>query len=203
MGLITALLLLGPDPGHAGEGTDMGSSSDMQTASAEQLKHVLGAAHIMIVDHEPSSAGVIASVLKRYGATTIERAATADEALDMLGYTTRAYDLVMLRAGLPGDEAVRILRVLSRQRASARVTLHGGSDLRSLREPQWYAGVARCIEVSGLPGIVRGVAIVLASDATLANIIRTSIVPETISADWAEAIYGALPQHPTRLPLKP
>jgi CheY-like chemotaxis protein len=202
MGLITALLPLGPDPGHAGEGTDMGSTRDMQTASAEQLRQVLGASNIMLVDHEPAMADVIASVLKRYGASAIERARSADEALDMLGYTTQPYDLVMLRAGLPNGEAVAILRVLGRQRANLRVTLHGGDDLAALTEPRWYEGIARCIGVSGLPGIVRGVAIVLASDATLANILQTSVVPETMPADWAQAIYGALPGHPTPHPLK-
>jgi CheY-like chemotaxis protein len=202
MGLITALLPLGPDPGHAGEGTDMGSSRDMQTASADQLRQVLSAANILLVDHERAMADVIASVLKRYGAGAIERAATADEALDMVGYTTRPYDLAMLRAGLPKNEAVAILRVLSRQRADIRVTLHGAGDLADIAEPRWYEGVARCIEVSGLPGIVRGTAIVLASDATLATILRTSIVPDTMSADWAQAIYGALPGHPTKHPIK-
>jgi CheY-like chemotaxis protein len=180
----------------------MGSSRDMQTASAEQLRQVLGASNIMLVDHDSAMADVIASVLKRYGASAIERAGSADEALDMLGYTTQPYDLVMLRAGLPHTEAVKILRVLSRQRANLRVTLHGADDLAALAEPRWYEGVARCIEVSGLPGIVRGVAIVLASTATLANILQTSIVPDTMSADWAHAIYGALPGHPTRRPLK-
>jgi CheY-like chemotaxis protein len=202
MGLITALLPLGPDPGHAGEGTDMGSSREMQTASAEQLRQVLAASNIMLVDHESAMADVVASVLKRYGAGAIDRAGSADEALDMLGYTTQPYDLVMLRAGMPNTEAVKVLRVLSRQRANLRVTLHGADDLANLAEPRWYEGVARCIEVAGLPGIVRGVAIVLASTATLANILQTSIVPDTMSADWAHAIYGALPGHPTRRPLK-
>ena len=176
----------------------MGSSSDMQTASAEQLRQVLAAANILLVDHEAGVADVIASVLKRYGASAIERAHTADEALDMLGYTTRPYDLVMLRAGLPNHEAANVLRVLSRQRARLRVSLHGAGDLASLAEPQRYEGVARCIEISGLPGIVRGVAIVLASDATLAQILHSNIVPQTISADWAHAIYGALPGHPAK-----
>jgi len=180
----------------------MGSPHDMQTASAEQLRQVLSAAQIMLVDHEPAMAELVAGVLKRYGAGAIERAASADEALDMLGYTTRPYDLVMLRAGLPNHEAIHILRILARQGARLRVTLHGPSDLTNLAEPQSYIGVARCIEVAGLPGIVRGVAIVLASDATLAGIFASSIVPDTMSADWAEAIYGALPNHPTRRPLK-
>ena len=171
----------------------MSKSSDMRTASAEQLRQVLGAANILLVDHEAATADVISSVLKRYGASAIERARTADEALDMLGYSSRPYDLVMLRAGLPNTDAVKVLRVLSRQRARLRVTLHGASDLADLAEPQWYEGVARCIEIAGLPGIVRGVAIVLASDQTLANIIQTNVVPETLSTEWALGIYGALP----------
>ncbi len=171
----------------------MGKSSDMQTASAEQLRQVLGAANILLVDHEGAIVDAIANVLKRYGASAIERARTADEALDMLGYSSRPYDLVMLRAGLPNTDALKVLRVLSRQRARLRVTLHGAGDLANLAEPQWYEGVARCIEISGLPGIVRGVAIVLASDQTLAHIIQTNVVPETLSAEWALGIYGALP----------
>ncbi len=202
MGLITALLPLGPDPGHAGEGTDMGTSRDMQTASAEQLRKVLSAANILLVDHDDAMADVISSVLKRYGVSAIERAATADDALDMLGYTSEPYTLVMLRAGLPNGEAVKTLRILSRQRAHLRVTLHGLGDLANLAEPRWYEGIARCIEVSGLPGIVRGVAIVLASNATLSTILQTGVVPDTMSADWAHAIYGALPGHPTKRPLK-
>lgn len=179
----------------------MGLSSDMQTASAEQLREVLVAANILLVDHEPGIADVVTNVLKRYGASAIERATSADEALDMLGYTTRPYDLVMLRAGLPNTEALQILRVLSRQRANVRVSLHGSSDLANLADPYHYGGIARCIEISGLPGIVRGVAIVLASNATLAQILTTSIVPQTISADWAQAIYGALPGRPAKRPL--
>ena len=179
----------------------MVSSHEMQTASAEQLRQVLSAAHILLVDHEPSMTELVTGVLKRYGARAIEHATSADEALDMLGYTTRPYDLVMLRAGLPNREAVHVLRVLARQGARSRVTLHGAADLVRLDEPRWYVGVARCIEAAGLPGIVRGVAIVLASDATIANIFRSSITPETMSADWAEAIYGALPGNPTPRPL--
>ena len=179
----------------------MGLSSDMQTASADQLREVLVSANILLVDHESGIGDVVSSVLKRYGASAIERAVSADEALDMLGYTTRRYDLVMLRAGLPNREALQVLRVLSRQRAKIRVSLHGGSDLANLAEPHHYGGVARCIEISGLPGIVRGVAIVLASNATLAQILTTSLVPETISADWAQAIYGALPGRPTKRPI--
>jgi CheY-like chemotaxis protein len=175
--------------------------SDMQTASAEQLREVLAEANILLVDDESGIADVISNVLKRYGAGTIERAVSADEALDMLGYTTRPYDLVMLRAGLPNADALKVLRVLSRQRANLRVSLHGSSDLANLAEPRWYEGVARCIEISGLPGIVRGVAIVLASNATLENILTTNVVPETISADWARAIYGALPGQPAKRPL--
>jgi hypothetical protein len=120
----------------------------------------------------------------------------------MLGYTSQPYDLVMLRAGLPNKEAVHILRVLVRQGARLRVTLHGAGDLANLAEPQWYAGVARCIEATGLPGIVRGTAIVLASNATVANIFATSIAPDTMSAEWAHAIYGTLPNQPTKRPLK-
>ncbi len=176
----------------------MGLSSDMQTASAEQLRQVLVAANILLVDHESGIGDVVTNVLKRYGASAIERAGSADDALDMLGYTTRPYDLVMLRAGLPNSEALQVLRVLSRQPAKIRVSLHGGSDLANLAEPHSYGGVARCIEISGLPGIVRGVAIVLASHATLARILTSKIVPETISADWAQAIYGALPGQPAK-----
>ncbi|MEQ1615473.1 MAG: hypothetical protein ABL904_22195, partial [Hyphomicrobiaceae bacterium] len=114
----------------------------------------------------------------------------------------RPYDLVMLRAGLPDGGAVHILRVLSRQGARLRVTLHGAADLAQLAEPHWYAGVARCIEAAGLPGIVRGTAIVLASDATVANIFATSTAPDTMSVEWAHAIYGTLPNRPTNRPLK-
>ena len=180
----------------------MGSPRDMQTATAEELRQVLSAANIMLVDHEPVMADLIAGGLKRYGASAIERAGSADEALDTLGYTSRPYDLVMLRAGLPDGGAAHVLRVLTRQGARLRVTLHGSADLAGLAEPQWYAGVARCIEAAGLPGIVRGTAIVLASDATVANIFATSIAPETMSAEWAHAIYGALPNQPTPRPLK-
>jgi CheY-like chemotaxis protein len=171
----------------------MGRQSSMQTASADELRRVLGAASIMLVDHEAVVADMISGLLKRYGAASIDRAATADDALDMLGYTARPYDLVMLRAGLPDNQALHILRVLSRQRARIRVTLHGSTDLEGLAEPQWYEGISRCIENTGLPGIVRGVAIVLASDATIAHILHTNIVPDTISADWGMAIYGAPP----------
>ena len=176
----------------------MSSTREMQTANAEQLKQVLAAGNILLVDHDPVMAEMVTSVLKRYGANSIERAAGSDDALDMLGYTTRPYSLVMLRAGLPDDEALKTLRVLSRQRANLRVTLHGSDDLANLPEPRSFEGVARCIEVSGLPGVVRGTAIVLASDATIARILQTSVVPDTISADWAHAIYGSLPGHPTR-----
>lgn len=171
----------------------MGIPHDMQTASAEQLRQVFEAANILLVDHEPLVANAIAAVLQRYGASAIDRATTADEALDALGYTSRPYNLVMLRAGLPHQDAVKVLRVLTRQKAQLRVTLHGADDLTELREPQWYEGIARCIEISGLPGIVRGSAIVLASDATIANIIASNRVPETMSADCADAIYGAPP----------
>jgi hypothetical protein len=180
----------------------MDLARDMQTASAEQLRQVLGSANIMVIDHEVAMADIVMGVLKRYGAGAIDRARTCDEALDILGYTTAPFTLVMLRAGLPDGEAVKILRVLARQRADLRVTLHGGSDLANLAEPRWYEGVARCIDISGLPGIVRGTAIVLASNETIANILNTSIVPLTMSADWAHAIYGALPGHPTKRPLK-
>ena len=103
----------------------------------------------------------------------------------------------MLRAGLPNEEALTTLRVLSRQRASVRVTLHGSDDLANLSAPRSFEGIARCIEVSGLPGVVRGTAIVLASDATIASILQTRTVPDTMSADWPHAIYGSLPGHPT------
>ena len=171
----------------------MVSSRDMQTATAHELAQVLGAAHVLVIDHEPSVCDLLAGVLKRYGASAIESAASADEALDMLGYSSRPYDLVMLRASLPDDGAHHVLRVLCRQSARIRVTLHGSSDLMRLSDPHRYIGVARCIEVTGLPGIVRGAAMVLASKATLAEIFATGIVPATITVDWAEAIYGDLP----------
>ena len=174
----------------------MVSSRNMQTATAQELAHVLGAAHVLIVDHEAAILDLVAGVLKRYGATAIEQARSADDALDMVGYTTRPYDLVMLRAGLPDDGAHHVLRVLGRQSARIRVTLHGTADLMGLLDPERYLGIARCIEVTGLPGIVRGAAIVLASNATLSEIFATGIVPTTITVDWAEAIYGALPNRP-------
>ena len=112
----------------------MGLSSDMQTASAEQLRGVLVAANILLADHEPGIADIVTNVLKRYGASAIERATSADEALDMLGYTTRPYDLVMLRAGLPNTEALQVLRVLSRQlQASRLVTKRSCAFLESQR----------------------------------------------------------------------
>ena len=69
----------------------MNSTREMQTANAEQLRQVLAAANILLVDHDPAMAEMVTGVLKRYGANSIERAAGADEALDMLGYTTRPY----------------------------------------------------------------------------------------------------------------
>jgi len=171
----------------------MASPHDMQTANAEQLRQVLAPANILLVDHQASISSAINATLKRYGVSALDRLATADEALDALGYTSRPYDLVLLRAGLPHGEALKVLGVLTRQLARLRVALHGSVDLARLPEPQRYAGVARCIELLSLPGIVRGTAIVLASDATVANILDAHRVPETITADWADAIYGAPP----------
>ena len=58
-------------------------------------------------------------------------------------------------------------------------------------------------ESDGLPAILRGVAMVLASQTTVARIFASSIVPDVMSVDWAEAIYGALPNRPTPRKLQP
>lgn len=136
----------------------------------------------------------------RHGSGDLDRARTADEALDMIGAASRPYDVVMLGGGRLQLESIHVLTMLVRQRSpsvafgyyngmapstTAWKSLIGLADWLNLRDgDRWPRHVARGVEAG----------------ASIAQIVERRRVPWHLQPALARAIYGADPGQTFSLP---
>jgi len=153
-------------------------------------------ARLLLIEPNAATAALLRGVLAWHGFGGPEVVADAEEALDVLGALSQRVDLVLVSLPTHDDAGARVADVLRRCRSPVRLAGYGGALASELARPTRLAGAAAYIDVLARRGIARWTHELLASPWSIRHILKTSLVPPTLDAAWARAIYGALPGKP-------
>ena len=165
--------------------------------SADSLAHVAAVQwtirRALVVDCAAAAIDAIKGQTTLRHSTDIDVVATADEALDMLGYVSEPFDAILLGAGRATAAGLHVLSVLRHQRAPYVVVGH--SFGRPAEDHPWseYRGVATWLNLDNGERWPPRLAKVVEVAVTVGHIMATSRVPWHLEADLAAAIYGAEP----------
>lgn len=151
----------------------------------------LKGANVLILDESAPVAAALRAQLEDRGATYVEVATTADEALDVLGRAARPVLLTMMDT-FSGNAACKdVLRVLREHRARVHVTLHGRQPPERLGPVRAFIGTAAYFHQVTAAAAASVAETVVARNLTVFRIIDERTVPDTLDDDAAVAIYGA------------
>ncbi len=142
----------------------------------------------------------IRAAIAKVGAPDLEVAKTADEALDMIGYASRPFDVVLLSTcGLLTD-AQHVIGMLRRQQPPSVVFAYfGGQPPDAYLSPK-FIGIADWLDIAKPVRWTRSVAQNLDANATVRNVISRGRVPWHASVPVSHRIYGAKPGDPFKIP---
>jgi hypothetical protein len=136
----------------------------------------------------------------KVGAPDLEVAKTADEALDMIGYASRPFDVVLLSTcGLLAD-AQHVIEMLRRQQPPSVVFAYfGGQPPEAYLSPK-FIGIADWLDIAKPVRWTRSVGQNLDANATVRNIISRVRVPWHASNNVVNRVYRAKPGDPFQWP---
>jgi hypothetical protein len=136
----------------------------------------------------------------KVGAPDLEVAKTADEALDMIGYASRPFDVVLLSTcGLLAD-AQHVITMLCRQQPpTVAFAYFGGQPPDAYLSPK-FIGIADWLDIAKPVRWTRSVGQNLDAAATVRSIISRGRVPAHASVPVAHRVYGAKPGEPFKTP---
>ena len=142
----------------------------------------------------------IRSAIAKVGAPDLDVAKTADEALDMIGYASRPFDVILLSTcGLLAD-AQHVIAMLRRQQpATVAFAYFGGQPPDAYLSPK-FIGIADWLDIAKPVRWTRAVAQSIDAAATVRGIIGRGRVPWHASAAVASRVYGAKPGDAFRTP---
>jgi hypothetical protein len=129
----------------------------------------------------------------KVGAPDLEVAKTADEALDMIGYASRPFDVILLSTcGLLAD-AQHVIAMLGRQQPpTAAFAYFGGQPPDAYLSPK-FIGIADFLDIAKPVRWTRSVSQSLDAGATVRTILGRGRVPWHASVPVAHRVYGAKP----------
>jgi hypothetical protein len=131
--------------------------------------------------------------ITKVGAPDLEIAKTADEALDMIGYASRPFDVVLLSTcGLLAD-AQHVIGMLAKQQPpSVAFAYFGGQPPDAYLSPK-FVGIADWLDIAKPVRWTRAVAQSLDASATVRSIVGRCRVPWHASVPVANRVYRAKP----------
>ncbi len=149
---------------------------------------------VLLVDADTRRRASYREAVEIAGFSEPETAATADEALDILGAQAQRFDVVAAWMPLPDDADVDLAGVLRRCQSPVRLLV------MTTKGPSNYPRAGRLAGASGIAGnggerefiqLVR--ALVATPGTSVAEITADHRVPPTLSDAWATRIYGVPP----------
>ncbi len=150
-------------------------------------------ARLLYVDDTPARSARYREALEIAGFPPAEDVGSGDEALDLMGARAQRFDAVIAWLPLADAAMVDFFGIL--RRCASPVRLLGLTTLT----PPTYPLAARLAGLCGMEGtrgergFVTGLRAVLASGASVAEIVAARRVPETLRRNWALRIYGVEP----------
>lgn len=156
----------------------------------------LKGANVLILDDREATARLIRSHVEDRGAAHVEVATGIEEALDILGRASRPILLAMMDTLSEGAACVQVLRILRQHQARVHVTLHGRWPPEKYAVPRNLLGAAAYTHQATASIAVATAEEVIGRGLTVRRIIEDRVVPETLDAASAQAIYGAGPGKP-------
>jgi hypothetical protein len=192
---------LEPDPASTGEGTDM-TISIFDTVDALPPMGAVSwqLTRALVVDTDSASITALRGQMTLQHSTDIDVVATADEALDMIGYVSQPFDAILIGAGRKREAGLHVLSVLRRQRAPFVVVGHSFGAPPPTHVWSDYAGVATWLNLEDGERWPRRLARVVEINLTVEHIMKTARVPWHLEEDLASAIYQAVPGERFQLP---
>jgi hypothetical protein len=135
----------------------------------------------------------IRQAIAKVGTPDIEVAKTADEALDMIGYASRPFDVVLLSTcGLLAD-AQHVIEMLRRQQPpSVAFAYFGGQPPDAYLSPK-FIGIADWLDIAKPVRWTRAVSQNFDSGSTVRNIVGRTRAPWHASAAVSNRVYRAKP----------
>ena len=156
---------------------------------------ILAGRRIMLVDSDASRVTLTRQWIEWEGGPEAEVAGSGDEALDVLGAKAQRFDVVAVWPWLTDDATVDLFGVLRRCASPVRLVAVTSLSPAELGRAGRLAGAA-AVEATGEPRrLLATLHNVLAGQDTVGGLIHRRCVPATLSAEWAEAIYGTSPGH--------
>jgi hypothetical protein len=149
--------------------------------------------HALIVDTEAAAITALRGQMALLRSTDVDVAASADEALDTIGFVSETFDVILLGAGPARAAGLHVLSVLRRQRAPFVVA--GYSFGAPGGDHPWsaYVGVATWLNLEDGERWPRRLAKAVEIGVTVEQVIGTGRVPWHLESDLAQAIYGSEP----------
>jgi DNA-binding NarL/FixJ family response regulator len=149
-------------------------------------------ARILYVDGDGPRAMRMREAFEIAGFPEAEHALNGDEALDMLGAAAQQFDIIVARMPLKDGDA-DLAGVLRRCASPVRLVALTTLTPRTFPLAGRLAGVAGVDGHHGERTIIDCMRAVLAGPHTVAEIVRSHRVPDTLSEAWARRIYGHQP----------
>jgi hypothetical protein len=150
-------------------------------------------ARILYVDGDRQRARRLREAIEGAGFGEPEIASTGDEALDILGAHAQRFDIVAAWMPLADAAAVDLPGVLRRCNSPVRLVALTTLTPRTFPLAGRLAGVAGVDGARGERGVVDCLRAVLARGLTVAEIVASRRVPDTLPEAWAVRIYGHQP----------
>jgi hypothetical protein len=157
----------------------------------------------LVVESEPGAIAALHGQMALQKSTDIDVVATADEALDMIGYVSRPFDAILLGTGRVRAASLHVLSMLRRQRAPFVVAGHSFGAPGEDHVWSDFTGVATWLNLEDGERWPRRLAKVVELELTVDHILRTARVPWHMEEDLAAAIYQSVPGERFALPPSP
>ncbi len=153
----------------------------------------IASARLLLVDSDAGRLLLTRQWIEWEGGPDAEVAAGGDEALDILGAAAQRFDLVAVWPTLDDDRDVDFFGVLRRCCSPVRLVAVTALTPAEVGRAGRLAGAA-AVDDSGQPhGLVAALETVFDGSETVAAIIMRKRAPASMTAEWANAIYGAPP----------
>jgi hypothetical protein len=154
----------------------------------------------LVIEQDAAAINALRGQMTLHHSTDIDVVATADDALDMIGYVSTPFDVILIGAGPARAEGLHVLSVLRRQRAPYVVV--GASFGAPPEDHVWsdFAGIATWLNLEDGERWPRRLAKTVEVGLTVEHILRTARVPWHLEADLATAIYQSEPGERFQIP---
>lgn len=154
----------------------------------------------LVIEADPAAVNALRGQMAQQHSTDIDVVASADDALDMIGYVSAPFDVILIGSGPVRAAGLHVLSVLRRQRAPYVVVGHSFGAPPDDHVWSDFAGIATWLNLEDGERWPRRLAKSVEVGLTVEHILRTARVPWHLEADLASAIYRSEPGERFQLP---